>query len=312
MFPARRAALFASVLTTMVAAPALAQERPGVSGTITLTPGTINREQVLFTRRARLGVTINLKVSPTDSIGALILSVTPNGPAAKAGLRTGDIVVRFNGKLVTEGDKAEPYESAPGMRLIRLVAEVKPGDSTTVQYRRAKAQHMATVIAGDEPVNNWVYTFSGPAGGGVLRSTPLPRARVRRDGVSEFDYELRADSLFLRSDSMMSTTPLIARRSPMPMAWIMGSPLANLELAPMNPDLGKYFGTEDGVLVINLPENSTLGLKPGDVVLAVDGRQVREPGSLFRALMSYEPGESLKFQVMREKKKQVVTGSVGQ
>ncbi len=311
MFPARRAALFASVFTMMVAAPALAQERPRVSGTITLSPNAINREQVLFTRRARLGVTINLQVSPTDSIGALIVGVTPNGPAAKAGLHTGDIVVRFNGKLVTEGDTAEPDESAPGIRLIKLVAEVKPGDSTTVLYRRAGAQHMATVIAGDEPVSNWVYTFPGPAGAGVLRSAPPPRARVRRDGAREFDYELRPDSLFFRSDTLASTTPLF-RRSPMPLAWITGSPLANLELAPMNPGLGRYFGIDAGVLVIALPENSTLGLKPGDVVLAVDGRQVRAPGPLMRALMSYEPGDSLKFQIVREKKKQSVTGTIGQ
>jgi S1-C subfamily serine protease len=111
---------------------------------------------------------------------------------------------------------------------------------------------------------------------------------------------------------MMSAIPLLTRRSPMPMAWFMGSPLANLELAPMNPELGKYFGSDEGVLVINLPPNSTLGLKPGDVVLAVDGRQVRAPGPMLRALMSYERGESLKFQVVREKKKQIVAGTIGQ
>ena len=96
------------------------------------------------------------------------------------------------------------------------------------------------------------------------------------------------------------------------MAWIMGSPLANLELAPINPELGKYFGTDDGVLVIDVPENSALGLRPGDVVLAVDGRKVRAPTPLMRALMSYEPGESLTFQIMRKKSKQTVTGTLGQ
>ena len=33
-----------------------------------------------------------------------------------------------------------------------------------------------------------------------------------------------------------------------------GGPLADLELAPLNPDLGAYFGTSDGVLVIDAPE----------------------------------------------------------
>jgi membrane-associated protease RseP (regulator of RpoE activity) len=312
MFPARRITLFASVLTTMVAAPALAQDRSRVSGTMTLTPAPVDREQVLLTRRARLGITVNLRVSPTDSIGALILGVTPNGPAARAGIRSGDIVVRFNGKLVTEGDKAAPEESAPGIRLVKLVSEINPGDSAVVQYRRVKAQRMATVVAGDEMAGNWVYSYSGPGGTGVLRSSPLPRAGVRRDAVSAFDFEIQADSLLFRPDSMLMTAvPLISRsRTPMPMAWVMGSPLANLELAPINPELGKYFGTAEGVLVINLPEDSKLGLKPGDVVLSVNSRMIRSPGHLINVLMSYGEEEAAVFQVMRQKTKQTVTGMV--
>ena len=38
-----------------------------------------------------------------------------------------------------------------------------------------------------------------------------------------------------------------------------GSPLGRLELAPLNPDLGQYFGTDEGVLVISAPKDSALG-----------------------------------------------------
>ena len=31
--------------------------------------------------------------------------------------------------------------------------------------------------------------------------------------------------------------------------FLYGSPLADLELAPLNPDLGQYFGASSGVLV---------------------------------------------------------------
>ena len=44
------------------------------------------RVEVLTSRRARLGVTVNMRARETDSIGALLQSVTPNGPAARAGL----------------------------------------------------------------------------------------------------------------------------------------------------------------------------------------------------------------------------------
>jgi serine protease Do len=61
------------------------------------------------TRRAWLGVHIQ---SVTDEIaeslglkdhnGALIADVTPNGPAAKAGLKSGDVILKFDGKDVNE------------------------------------------------------------------------------------------------------------------------------------------------------------------------------------------------------------------
>ena len=68
-------------------------------------------------------------------------------------------------------------------------------------------------------------------------------------------------------------------------------PLGDLELAPLNPDLGPYFGTTDGVLVISAPKDGTLGLKGGDVVQAVDGRKPSGPSHLMRILRSYDRGK---------------------
>ncbi|HWA15388.1 MAG TPA: PDZ domain-containing protein [Gemmatimonadales bacterium] len=306
-----RLALVAFLITPLVTTAAPAQDRAKVSagGRMTVTPDRVDQVRVLTTRRARLGITINLLASPTDSIGALIVGVTPNGPAAKAGIRSGDIIVRFNGKVMTEGDRAEPDESAPGLRLIKLAAEVNPGDTTTVLYRRDKTQRTATVIAGDEPGVTWYSTTTVPgSSNGVL----MPLAREGRN-VLRYDFEIRGDSMVWKPDSFFRTdAPILTRRTaPMPMAWAMGSSLANLDLAPLNPELGKYFGTAQGVLVINLPEDSKLGLKPGDVVLSVNSREIRSPGHLVNVLLSYGADEPAVFQVMRQKSKMTVTGTVG-
>ena len=64
------------------------------------------------------------------------------------------------------------------------------------------------------------------------------------------------------------------------MLFMMGTPLEDLELAPLNRDLGRYFGTSEGILVINVPEESRLGLKAGDVVLRwMGGRRSVRPTS---------------------------------
>jgi S1-C subfamily serine protease len=87
--------------------------------------------------------------------------------------------------------------------------------------------------------------------------------------------------------------------------------LADLELAPLNPDLGQYFGTSEGVLVINVPQNSRLNLKGGDVVVAVDGRKTAGPSHLLRILRSYDTGEPFKLEIFRNRKRSTMTARLG-
>ncbi len=92
--------------------------------------------------------------------------------------------------------------------------------------------------------------------------------------------------------------------------FFFGGPLMDLELAPLNADLGQYFGTTEGVLVIDVPKESTLGLKGGDVILSIDGRRVSSPSSLHKILRSYDAGDSFKFDIMRNKSRTTVTGKL--
>jgi S1-C subfamily serine protease len=93
--------------------------------------------------------------------------------------------------------------------------------------------------------------------------------------------------------------------------FLYGSPLADLELAPLNPDLGRYFGATEGILVISVPVDSELKLKGGDVVLAVDGRKPASPSHLLRILRSYDQGETFKLDILRNGKRETVPGRVG-
>ncbi len=68
--------------------------------------------------------------------GALLAEVTPNGPAAKAGLEVGDVILEFDAKKVSE------------MRLLpRLVAETEVGRSVVVRvWRRGAMVDLAVEI----------------------------------------------------------------------------------------------------------------------------------------------------------------------
>jgi hypothetical protein len=85
---------------------------------------------------------------------------------------------------------------------------------------------------------------------------------------------------------------------------------ADLELTPLNPELGAYFGINDGVLVVRVGDSSTLGLKGGDVLLSIDGRRVTTPAAALRILRTYEVGESLKLEVQRNRQKQTLSATI--
>lgn len=232
--------------------------------------------QFVMSRRARLGLKVNLRARDTDTVGAYVDAVTPNGPAAKAGIHSGDIITKLDGRSVLDGRQTEgnsERESLPGLRLIELAAELEPSDTVAIELRRGKDTRTFSVVTTDEP-------------------TVMFRGRGGRVGppFSEPEFEGRFGGTALS---------------------LYGSPLADLELAPLNPELGQYFGTPSGVLVISAPKDAALGLRGGDVVLAVDGRKPESPSHLLRILRSYEDGETCKFEVLRNKKRELVTGKLG-
>jgi S1-C subfamily serine protease len=242
--------------------------------------------QLVMNRRARLGLTINLRARSSDSVGAYVQAVTPNGPAAKAGIQSGDIVTKVNGKSVLAGGQAEggARESLPGLRLIELAAKLEPNDTIPVEFRRGKDRKTVSIVTADEP--DVLFRGGEPDG----RSFAF---RYRPDGPRRMVMPLEDD---------------LDRLGPSP---FYNSPLGDLELAPLNPELGRYFGATEGILVISAPKESTLNLKGGDVVLSVDGRKPAGPSHLLRILRSYERGESFKLEILRNGKRETVTGELG-
>jgi hypothetical protein len=250
--------------------------------------------RIVMSRRARLGIKVNLQARATDSVGAYVDAVTPGGPAAQAGIRSGDLITKLDGKSVLSGGSAEgaadtQNASLPGLRLIELAARLEPNDTVPIEYRRGSERRTVRVVTADEP--DMAYM-----------GAPTPAMlRFHGPGGTEEGPMMTAGEFFERADPPGAHWDALAR-----------SPLARLELAPLNPDLGQYFGASEGVLVISAPSDTALGLKGGDVVLAVDGRRPAGPSHLLRILRSYESGESFKLDILRNHKRETVTARLGE
>jgi S1-C subfamily serine protease len=78
----------------------------------------------------------------------------------------------------------------------------------------------------------------------------------------------------------------------------------------LNPDLGEYFGTKEGVLVVKASADSSLPLKSGDVITSIGGRKPASPEHAMRILRSYEKGETVSLEIMRKQKRMTVAWKV--
>jgi S1-C subfamily serine protease len=246
--------------------------------------------------RAHLGVYFSSDKSPaTDSIGVLVQSVTPGGPAEQAGVRSGDIVTTFNGeKLTGEYSAAAEDESAPGIRLRDLAADLSNGDTVKLVYRRGKETRSATIVARDLPTGSWGLAFTAPPA----------RVHVQTGEIADQVRRAQDEAYQAQAEAMRSAMPALVG------AWGMYDRWFDMDLVALNPELGDYFGTNTGLLVVHAPEDSTLNLKSGDVILSVDGRTPASQPQLIRILRSYAPGETMHLDIMRHQHRTTVTAKV--
>jgi putative serine protease PepD len=88
--------------------------------------------------RAQIGVSVTDATSAGGDTRAVIQQVTAGGPADKAGLRAGDVVVAIGDQQITSADA-----------LIATVRSHQPGERVTVTYERGGSRHTATVTLTD-------------------------------------------------------------------------------------------------------------------------------------------------------------------
>ena len=227
--------------------------------------------------RGRIGVVVQTDENrDADRVGARIEAVSPGGPAEQAGLKAGDVITRFNG--VSLG-KTSDEETNPGTKLVRLAQALDPGDTVRIDYRRGSDNRSATLVAEEVDVQ---WPMEGPPGarGGMMMIPP--------------DFPMGLD------DHLPG------------FSYMLGHPWGRLEMVSLNPDLGEYFGTAEGVLVVRAPEEQSLPLKGGDVILSIADRKPTSPAHAMRILRSYEGGESVKIDVMRKRKRSTLTWTVPQ
>lgn len=221
-------------------------------------------------KRAVLGVLIPDDIENGENRGVRLLAVTPGGGAEKAGLKAGDLLTALNGEWL----KAEGKRS-PQKRLRELLRTLKAGDEIKVDYERdGKARSTTLVTQPPEP---------------DVAMAPLPMIQE-----------------WLHGDDVDHPGPMVM----MPWMHFRGPAIRGLELARLDDDLGSYFKTREGVLVVRAPKDGALNLKSGDVIQKIDGDNVSEPVTVLDKLRSRGEEQNVKLEIVRQGKRMEVQGKV--
>lgn len=239
--------------------------------------------------------------------GIRVIGVTPGGPSDEAGVEVGDVLVMVNGESLNASERRR------GRGLNRLLRDMKIGDEVELVIERDGEVKELSVTAARMERNFWVEAPRSPdAPEAPLVVLPewdfeFPEVNLERlEPELEKLREYLAENGELYSQYMKdwgrSIAPSIRLNADrLGRIWGSGAAWSALELAPLNPDLGQYFGTSEGVLVLAVDEDSELDLRGGDVLLRVESQSVETPREAMRQLNKHDSGESVQVTVLRDR-----------
>jgi serine protease Do len=203
------------------------------------------------------------KAKLNQAEGVVVREVQSGSPASRAGFRSGDIVVEFDGERVRSVRQFQ-----------RLVQETPP--NRTVK---------ATVVRGGSRQTLDVTPEAGRAGSDLSRITPfeLPNLRIQPAPPGtrrEFQLTPRPFATPSQGRLGVSITPVDGQ-----LASYFGVKSGAL-VASVSPNSAA----------------EAAGLRAGDVITAVGGRTVSTPEDVTEAVRTAEPGSVLELTVTRDKK----------
>ncbi len=201
--------------------------------------------------------------------GVIVDDVEPDSPAAKAGVKENDLIMQYDGQLV-EGT----------VQFRRLVRETPPGRTITLSISRGGSTQNISVELGDRSAYFEKKMKGKMRDFGQAYSFSLPNFNVELPEMQE---------------TIDARTPVLG-----------------INAEDLTGQLGSYFGAPDnaGILVREVRTGTPAekaGLKAGDVIVKLEGKQVRTLADLRAQLRDKSDQSSVAMSVLRKGSEVTVT-----
>ena len=221
--------------------------------------------------------------------GVAIEKVVIGSPAAAAGLKDGDVIIRFNGDEVSSGRK-----------LSRLVSEVSPDHQVKLVVLRGGREQEITATIGKSPgpsFHNGNFKFSFPEGAEKWDLGKLKDLKEFREIAPMENFRLEEfPKMFDLPEGGFTWNARSGRQ-------------IGVSVYPVTKQLGERYGVQNGLMINTVRENSAAakaGLRAGDIIVDVDGKTVSNELDLIRLVNENKEG-SITVNLMRDGGRQTIT-----
>lgn len=285
--------------------------------------GGVDAPRIRIEQRLLRKPVIGVVLAPDDAAGVRIAGVTPGSAADDAGVRSGDRIVAIDGKAIAGAapearvDAARDAMGRHGEKsemTLRLVREGKEqvvalspraGDrlmfyGPDIELAVDQAQVAAEAARAAMPAAREAAAQAQRAQAEARKAQGEAMAAARdaaRDAarVAAIAPDVRREIVLMHPGQACAgehcRMPVIADA----LRW------NGLNLASVDPALGRYFGADDGVLVLSTGPDLR-GLQAGDVIRSVDGKAVKSPRELMEALRGRDAGSRVAVGYLRDRK----------
>jgi len=224
--------------------------------------------------------------------GALVAEPQSGSPAAKAGIMAGDVITAVDGNEVKS-----PRD------LARKISAMAPGTEVKLSIQRKGEEKTVSLTLGQQPDQRQGDT-----------STDQQQGSPFQEFLRQFGFEDMPDAMrdwqfgqnWPFSIPQMQTTAASDIHG-----WI------GVRIQAVTADIADGLGLKkaEGALVAELQSDSPAakaGVLAGDVITAVDGKDVKHPGDLARKISAMAPGTEVKLSIHRRGEEKTVSVTLGQ
>ena len=233
---------------------------------------------VLDGRGSQLGVMVSDLDAKATTGGVQIDEVHDASPAEKAGIKSGDVIVEYDGERVRSA-----------RQFTRLVQETPEGRTVKIAFLR-DGKRQTVDATPDTSATAWNF---GPEVDRAMREAER--------GMREFNFAVPAPEWNMDREPRRFEYRMPGGMMPFRME---SRGRLGVQVQSLTPELEEYFGVSNGgALVSSVAKDSAAakaGIKAGDVITSINGRRVSDRDDLMREIED-ATGETT-IVVMRDKK----------